>query len=165
MFSPAEEMVQSNGRWRYSSARRWPNFKTAALNHSATLPCREHQIFMRIWRKRKRISPNQFHCRRACYQVRREPANPATLAVPDAASADDRIDQGNARDDGGVAVGAEQSRAIGDIISSLVDRRTRNSNELCASLTHSAPDFTQTLLAVPPETNGVLSHQQKEKLR
>jgi hypothetical protein len=95
---------------------------------------------------------------------------PVSLAVRDAASADDRIDQGNprdqgnARDDGGVAAGAEESRAIGDIISSLVDRRTRNST-LCASLTHSAPDFTQTLLAVPPETNGVLSHQQKEKLR
>lgn len=41
MFSLAEEMVQSNGRWRYSSARRWPNFKTAALNHSATLPAVE----------------------------------------------------------------------------------------------------------------------------
>jgi hypothetical protein len=52
---------------------------------------------------------------------------------------------------------AEAERALGPV-SSLVDPPLWNS-ALCASLTHRASDFTQTLLAVPPETNGVLSHQ------
>src|SRR5205809_6644733 len=138
-----------------------PNFKTAALNHSATLP-RISNIYACLAKEKTNLA-NQFHRRRACYQVRREPANGVTarfemprVSTTESTKAAHAITEGAQR--------AQESRAIGDIISSLVDRRTRNST-LCASLTHSAPDFPQTLLAVPPETNGVLSHQQKEKLR
>jgi hypothetical protein len=60
---------------------------------------------------------------------------------------------------------AQESRAIGDITAALVDRHARSSNALFASLTHRAPDFTQTLLAVPLQTNGVLIPSQMGELQ
>src|SRR6266480_7478672 len=55
--------------------------------------------------KEKTNLAEQFHRRRACYQVRREPANAVTRALREAASIYDRIDQGGARDHAGTKTG------------------------------------------------------------
>jgi hypothetical protein len=98
----------------------------------------------------------------ACYQVWREPANAVAWAPCDGDDVGAGIHQ--TATDGCDRAGqrAQESRAIGDIISSPVDRDARNSSAGFAPLTHRAPDFTQTLLAVPPQTTGVLSHHKWE---